>query len=318
MYWWLLIGTGAPVVVIVGVVAGLVLARLDAPRAVGRPAGSDARSIAALATERGIRTGAAIAIGAWVVRIGLEFEAVGMFAWWPNVITVLGAIVGVLVAVWPHRSERVARAASPTSIDLRRRGPLTFAGRPSLVVAVVSFALLVVTVVVAGSMSSADEDGHFTEFTMPVGDGTVGTIFFGWYFGVPVLIGAVVLGVLAWAAMDRVARGPLLADDRAGDEDVRRMRSTAVLRIAAGTLLLVLGASWRVVAGVSHLSTSIPRTAAGTVTFGTSFAAVGDVLGIAAVVVMVIGFALLVSVVAVRGRRRTAHVVPAESGPARA
>ncbi|MCJ1714390.1 hypothetical protein [Curtobacterium sp. VKM Ac-2922] len=295
---FMLVTSGLPIAVGIGLTVGGVLAHADARRdaVTDAHAGAPDRS-----TPRRGRVAAAITAAGWLVAALLSLLSIGTFQWWPTVLPIAAGIVACVAAA--HLPVTRPSDTRPV-LDLRHRGALTFTSRSEVLVAAVASAVLAVTVIAAGAMSSDDGEGRWAFITIPVGDdGTASTEFFGWYYGVPVLTAALVLAVVALTGLQRIARVPRFHDDRVADDLIRRGLSTAVLRSATAALLITIGTAWELVARASQLRTSIPRTHIGTIEFGTSFAAAGPVLDVAAHCSVGLGLALLVAQL-LRGRRR--------------
>jgi hypothetical protein len=304
MFVSMVISSGVPVALAVGLVVGGVLAHVD-----GRRAGSDA-----LAWDR-LAAAAVLGVVGWVLPLVLSFSMVGQFRWWPGVLPIAAGIVAVLVV-----GHGVTAPVAPdrSMLDLRRRGPLTFTKGVEALATAITTIVLTLTVLGAGLLSSEDDEGRYAFITIPVGDATASTEFFGWYYGLPVVVAAAVLVVVTLAGLHRIARTPRADADQAGDALRRRDRSSAVLRSATAALLLTLGSAWQLVAHASSLRTSIPRTEAGTIEFGTSFAALGPVLDFSSHCVVGLGLAFIVAQLLAGRRSGTQADVGSDHRPLRA
>lgn len=291
----MIVSSGVPVALAVGLVVGSILAHVDGRRDGGRP-------------DRARLAAAVVGVVGWVLPLVLSFSMVGRFQWWPEVLPIVAGIVAVLIAV---RGTTVPAAADRPVLDLRRRGTLTFSRGVEVLAAAVTTVVLALTVLGAGLLSSQDEEGRYAFITIPVGDGTASTEFFGWHYGLPVVEAAAVLVAVTLAGLHRIARAPRVDVDRTGDALRRRDRSSAALSNATAALLLTLGSAWQLVAEASSLRTSIPRTEAGTIEFGTSFAALGPVLDFSSHCVVGLGLALVIA--QLLGRRRSG--TPADVAP---
>ena len=207
----MVISSGVPVALAVGLAVGGVIAHVD-----GRRAGSGGPTRDRLAA-------AVLGVVGWVLPLVLSFSMVGQFRWWPEVLPIAAGIVAVLVA---GRGVTAPVAADRPVLDLRRRGPLTFTRGVEASAAAVTTVVLALTVLGAGLLSSQDDEGRYAFITIPVGDATASTEFFGWYYGLPVVVAAAVLVVVTLAGLHRIARAPRVDADRVGDDlrrrDVRR------------------------------------------------------------------------------------------------
>lgn len=297
--------SGAPVVIALGLVVGVVLSHIDR-RGGGGGVPSRVRSAAAAAT---------VGVVGWVLPLALSFSMVGQFRWWPEVLPIAAGVIAVLVVGSGATEPMTADGFVP---DLRRRGPLTFSRGAEVAAAAAVAGVLALTVLGAGLISSQDEEGRYASIMIPIGNATASTEFFGWYYGVPVMAATVVLAVVTLSRLHRVARAPRTDTDRAGDDLRRRDRSSAVLRSATAALLLTLGSAWQLVAQGSSLRTSIPLTEAGTIEFGTSLAALGPVLGFSSHCVVGLGLALVIAQLLGRGRSGASAGVGTDPRPVRA
>ncbi len=300
----MVISSGVPAALAVGLVVGGVLAHVD-----GRRAGSGGP------TRDRLAAAAVLGVVGWVLPLVLSFSMVGQFRWWPEVLPIAAGTVAVLIA---GRGVTAPVAADRPVLDLRRRGPLTFTRGVESLTTAITTVVLALTVLGAGLLSSQDDEGRYAFITMPVGDATASTEFFGWYYGLPVVVATAVLVVVTLVGLHRIARAPRADIDRAGDDLRRRDRSSAVLRSATAALLLTLGSAWQLVAHASSLRTSIPRTEAGTIEFGTSFAALGPVLDFSSHFVVGLGLAFVVAQLLGGRRSGSAAGVGSDHRPLRA
>ncbi|MDP4334705.1 hypothetical protein Q7F20_15115 [Curtobacterium sp. A7_M15] len=291
----MIVSSGVPVALAVGLVIGSILAHIDGRRGGGRP-------------NRARLAAAVVGVVGWVLPLVLSFSMVAQFRWWPEVLPIVAGIVAVLIAV---RGTTVPVAADRPVLDLRRRSALTFSRGVEVLAAAATTVVLALTVLGAGLLSSQDDEGRYALITIPVGDATASTEFFGWYYGLPVVVAAAVLVAVTLAGLHQIARGPRAHVDRAGDDLRRRDQSSVALRSATAALLLTLGSAWQLVAQASSLRTSIPRTEAGTIEFGTSFAALGPVLDFSSHCVVGLGLALVIA--QLLGRRRVGTPADVES-----
>lgn len=174
----------------------------------------------------------------------------------------LAASAGLLVFSAVPAARRPPAPATSGSLD--RRHPWSFAGRRPFAVPALAGAVLVVALGAGAALASPDAQGRRRTFTAVSADGVVtGTAspFPGGYYGLPVLVVALLLLAAAWLALHRVATtsalpGPgLQAADRrwrtASTRVVSRMATAALLGYAGGVLAVGGSAVHRTAAGMA-------------------------------------------------------------------
>ncbi|MGM1018225.1 MAG: hypothetical protein ACQEW8_11890 [Actinomycetota bacterium] len=231
-----------------------------------------------------------------VVR-GYVLNLANAVSWWAQALPVLvAAIVVALVLV------RIAtRGSSPSTVPVgpsARRGWLTFLPRADLIAGVAVFAALIATTLAAGLASSPDAEGRYVHLVLPMANTQVDPLrvwFFGWAYGVPVLICATLLAVVLWAALAANARRPFLRPATVADERRMRTRVTrAASHVAVGGLLLSLGSAWRFVAEAGGTNTLTDPLGTYEVTW--RYADLAAAAGWLAPVVEIAGFVVLLLV----------------------
>lgn len=231
--------------------------------------------------------------------------------WWRYPMAIFVAllglgVVGALIAV---RGSAVPELpVAPTT----RRGWTSFGPRAGLMWASVVAGALLATCVLAGLASSADRDGRFIYLELEVPNMEVGPVlpwFFGWWYGIPVMIATVALAAAAWVVLSRNATRPYLRPDLVpAEQDARRRVAGAVVSIATAAMLLALGGAWRFIdrAMISGLTKDNE-----TFEVVWRYSALANAAGWLAPVLEIIGFTLLL-VTAVRTLRRTRAAAPAD------
>ena len=133
-----------------------------------------------------------------------------------------------------------------------------------------SLSALVLAVVWAGLISTPDENGRYLLHTIRidnVADGTWvsgSTTIAGWYFGVPVIVTALLLAALVLFGVRMQTRGPL-APDGVRDLHVRRIATRTLLTLSGGAFVVTLawvlssiGSAARLMAGASQITVISP------------------------------------------------------------
>lgn len=129
---------------------------------------------------------------------------------------------------------------------------------------------LVLAVVWAGLISEPDEYGRYLLHTIELdhiaeGTSVTGSITIaGWYFGLPVIVAALLLAALVLIAVRMQTRGPL-APDSDHDIHLRRTATRTLLTLSGGAFIVTLawvlssiGSAARMTAGISQIMVSSP------------------------------------------------------------
>lgn len=182
---------------------------------------------------------------------GYRMSLVNVVEWWQYATPVFAAAVS-LVVVWgvivANGTNRTEQPVAPTA----RRTWLSFGSRASIIAAGGALFALLVTTIAAGLASSADGDGRYIYLDYPVLNTSVDAVrpwFYGWSFGVPVLLCLVALAIVVWATLHSNAVRPFLKQQTVRLEQKARSEiGSAVLQIATAGMLLSLGGAFRFIA----------------------------------------------------------------------
>lgn len=225
--------------------------------------------------------------------------------WWRYPMAIFAAlvglgVVGVLIAV--RGSSAPELPVAPTA----RRGWTTFGPRAGLASGSVVAGALLATCVLAGLASSADADGRFIYLELEIPNTSVGPVlpwFFGWWYGIPVMIATVALAAAVWVVLSRNATRPYVRPELVpAEQDARRRVARSVVSISTAAMLLALGGAWRFIdrGMISGLTNQDNET----FEVVWRYSALANAAGWLAPVLEVVGFTLLL-VTAVRTLRRT-------------
>lgn len=217
------------------------------------------------------------------------------FEWYGYLLLLAIAILAIAVLL-VRPAVAVAHAASGDKVtDLSTRSALTFGDRWWFVAWAIAFSALLGVVLTAGLLSSADDQGRYTAFTVRLNEETAGgTTIAGWFFGVPILAAGVILLAVSLLALSLQARSAHESGSgRPLDIWLRRRAARTVLTLGAGAILITV--SWVLVSigAASSVRMSALTTELGTLDIGTSIAAFGMPLRIAGGLTQGFGFALL-------------------------
>ena len=235
----------------------LVLRRLGAPMATPT---TDPKVTARYRPEQ--RTLAIGALGVIVLYAvenivrGYFMNLVNVVAWWQYATAIAAAAVclGIVLA---QMMLRPSRPEQPVTSSVRRTWA-SFGPRADIIGAAASFVAIMTTTIAAGTQSSADDDGRFIHLALPVPNTEIEPLrpwFYGWDFGVPVLVATAVLATATWLVLRTNAARPFLKPGTVAAESIaRRDVATATTRLATASTLLALGGAWRFIARSGGLS----------------------------------------------------------------
>jgi hypothetical protein len=234
----------------------------------------DERSSAALHTETVVRSVAArylperraLGIGAIAVIVVFAVENVvrgyllnlaDIVEWWQYATPVFAACLCLTVVL----GLIVFRGTTPPEqpvVSATRRTWTSFSASTGIIGAGVALVALFGTTIVAGLASSADERGRYIYLDIPVPNASIDPLrpwFYGWSFGVPVILCLAVLGVVSWLALRGNAVRPFLRPETVTAEQVARVEiASGIARIATAGLLLALAGAWRFIARAGSIS----------------------------------------------------------------
>ncbi|TFD88546.1 hypothetical protein E3T61_11985 [Cryobacterium lactosi] len=177
--------------------------------------------------------------------------------WWQYATPIFAAVLclamtlALIVLKGAHQPER---PVVPTT----RRTWLSFSPRAVLIGASAAFIALLGTTVAAGLASSSDDRGRFIYLEIPVPNTEIEPLrpwFYGWDFGVPVLICLAALAVVTWATLRRNAMRPYLRPETVTAERLARIQvASGAVSIATAAVLLALGGAFRFIGRSGSLS----------------------------------------------------------------
>ncbi|WP_261163962.1 hypothetical protein [Microbacterium sp. Marseille-Q6965] len=250
----------AAVVVTLGVVAFT-----PHSRAVRRvtPAGA---GVARSAEARHLPERRALGVTAIAMLVAFVGQAVGgvvgrpddAVSWWRYVLPLGVSAIGliVLAALIVLRGTRAPQAPTMTT---QRRTWWTFAPRWGVAAAAAAFVTLLITTVGAGLSSSPDGRGRYVWLELPVpNEPSVDPIrvwFYGWAYGLPVMLGLGGLLVVTLTCLQANAVRPYIRPETVGAERVaRREVSSGTMRIMTASIVLALAAAWRLIGDAGSVS----------------------------------------------------------------
>lgn len=200
----------------------------------------------------------------------------------------IGLIVVVVIGL--VRRRRTAAA----SAHLTPRTWRSFIATGWLWAYLVALVTIVGLTVAAGLASEADEQGNYTMYWVDLGSMTIGSSIYGWHHSLVPLVVLALLTAATWWALASIARPPLNSMHGA-DSLVRQLRSTDVMRMVIGALLLHLKAVLASLANTSAMTGGMSGPDGGHFTSGTPFSALTGVLHTSATLVGIVGLALWIA-----------------------
>lgn len=217
-----------------GVFTAIMLLTRPRPEATGHADSSAARTLVATARWFGVASGAAT-FAAFAFSTAAAFVSIWQpreYQWSRYPLPLAFGIVTlvVLIVVLNHRVTAPEAPVHP----IQRRDWWTFSARPDLVVVLTVAVMSLLTCTIAGVSSD------WMTISMPSGGGY--SDFFGWAYGLPVLIGTLLMASLTVMALRANAHPPYTRPDTAGVEaDARRIMATSITRAATAAILIPLG-----------------------------------------------------------------------------
>ncbi|WP_104163546.1 hypothetical protein [Cryobacterium sp. N22] len=191
-----------------------------------------------------------------VVR-GYLLNLVDIVEWWqyatPLFAAVLCLTVGLALIV-----VRGAPGPEQPVLPTARRTWLSFGPRAGLIGGAVALVALLATTIAAGLASSSDERGRFIYLEIPVPNTQLEPLrpwFYGWDFGVPVLICLAALALVTWATLRRNALRPYLRPETVtAERSARAQVASGAVAIATAATLLALGGAFRLIGRYGSMS----------------------------------------------------------------
>jgi hypothetical protein len=191
-----------------------------------------------------------------VVR-GYLLNLVDVVEWWQYATPVFAAFLCLAVVLGLIVFRGTVEPEQPV-VPTARRTWTSFGPRAGIIGAGTAVVALLTTTVAAGMASSADDRGRFIYLEIPVANVPIDALrpwFYGWAFGVPVIVCVVALVAVTWATLRRNAARPFLRPETVGAEQNARVEIAAgAVCIATAGVLLALGGAFRFIARSGSIS----------------------------------------------------------------
>jgi len=177
--------------------------------------------------------------------------------WWQYATPVFAAVLCLAVALALIVLRGTNQPEQPV-VPTARRTWLSFSPRTGLIGAGAAFIALLGTTIAAGLASSSDDRGRFIYLEIPVPNTEIEPLrpwFYGWDFGVPVLLCLAALALVTWATLRRNAMRPYLRPETVTAERQARVQiASGTVAIATAAILLALGGAFRFIGRYGALS----------------------------------------------------------------
>lgn len=230
--------------------------------------------------------------------------------WWRFTTPIACAIIGISIILALIVTRGTGPAETPV-VSAERRSWVSFSSRFALISLGLIGLILAATTVSAGIASSPNGEGQYVWLVIPVpNEGAIDPVrlpFYGWTYGVPVLVSLGALLAVTWFALDRNAARPYLRTETlVAERSARRETARNVTRVTAAAMLLTLAGAWRFIASsgsVSHL-TVMGQNGDNPYDAAWRYAELAVAAGWGAPVLEIVGFMLLLLVAGDGLRRR--------------
>lgn len=223
-------------------------------------------------------------------------------SWWRYAATLLAAAISLLLLLGMIALRGSSMPRRPVPLAGRRTWT-TFGARRDLYGAAVATLALTLTTLAAGLASSPDPQGRYVWLEVPIPNTSIDPFrpwFFGWAYGVPVLLGLAALVAVGIATLRCSAERPFIAPETLRAERAQRSTvASGILRVATGATMLSLAAAWRFIAE-SGTTAALSIEGTGTYEVAWRYAEFAGMAGWAAPVIEICAFLLLVFVTGIR------------------
>ena len=188
----------------------------------------------------------------------IDLNLIDHVSWLRYATPVFSALLGISVILGLIVTRGTTPPESPV-LPAARRTWLSFSPRRGLVSASITLLALVATIITAGLASSPDGQGRHVWLVIPVpNEAAIDPIrvgFYGWAYGLPVLICLAVLTIVTWATLHTNAARPYIRPETVtAERDARREVAIGTVRIATAGMLLALAGASRLIASAGTVS----------------------------------------------------------------
>lgn len=182
---------------------------------------------------------------------GYVLNLYDVVSWWRYATPLFAASLGLAVLLLMVVGRGSAPAERPV-IPAVRRTWLSFSTRTGCLGAAIAVLALTVTTIGAGLASSNIGDGPYVFLEIAIPNESIDPIrpwFYGWAYGIPVLVCVVALASVSAAALHaNAARTFLRPETVVAEQRERRGIASGITRITTAAALLAMAGAWRFIA----------------------------------------------------------------------
>lgn len=240
------------------IAGGILLAPRGSARQRGRvrldPAAAHAVGARYVPEHRTLGIAALAVIVAFVTEnllTGYVLDMYDVVSWWRYATPVFAAALGLAALLMIVVGRGSAPGERPV-IPAVRRTWLSFSSRSGSVGAAVAVLALALTTLAAGFASSNIGDGPYVYLEIAIPNETIDPLrpwFYGWAYGIPVLVCLVALSAVGAGALHaNAARAFLRPETVVAEQRERRDIAIGITRIVTAAALLALAGAWRFIA----------------------------------------------------------------------
>lgn len=168
--------------------------------------------------------------------------------WWRYATPVLAALVTLAVLIG-FIVIRGTIAPERAVVSIARRTWSSFGPRRGIIATACLALAFLATTIAAGLASSPDDRGRYIYLEIPAPNTSIDPLrpwFYGWAYGVPVIICVAALVAVTWVTLRSNAVRPFLRPETVGAEQRARVEiATSAVCVAAAGMLLALGGAFR-------------------------------------------------------------------------
>lgn len=191
-----------------------------------------------------------------VVR-GYMLNLVDVVSWWQYATPVFAAFLCIAVVLGLIVFRGTIHPEQPVVSTVRRTW-MSFGPRAGIIGGCAALVALLATTVAAGMASSPDDRGRYIYLEIPVPNTAVDPLrpwFYGWAYGIPIIICLAALIATAWAMLRNNAIRPFLRPEAVAAERGARVEiASSAVCIATAGMLLALGGAFRFISRSGTIS----------------------------------------------------------------
>ncbi|MBH0053879.1 hypothetical protein I6E74_06810 [Salinibacterium sp. SWN139] len=186
----------------------------------------------------------------FVVR-GYVFNFYNTVDWWRYATPLIAAGLTLGVLLLHIVRQRTAAAPAHPVVATARRTWLSFGPRVGIIGIGALVAAFVATTLAAGAASSPDDRGRYIYIALDAANTTLDPLrfwFYGWAYGIPVIICVGALAVMTWWALSANALRPFRMPEAPGlEQGARTQIAAGITSLTSAAMLLALGGAFKLI-----------------------------------------------------------------------